>query len=684
MIFKLSWRSVRSKYYHYIVYLIGMVFAATIYYSFSAITYDRVLIDSVGQEVSLKNAMGIGSLLIIVMIACFMITVNRFFFFQRTKEIGIYQLTGMKNRQIASLLLTELYILGAAALIAGLILGIIFSKLFSMILVKIMYLNVESILRISVPSVMETTGIFIWLLLIVSIHICFLVYSYQLTSFFKKEERVGIQSEKLTKKQLVLGITGIGLIVFSYILSFNIWSLPTNSAQLIRLLSAPFLLVGLCTIGTYLIFKYTIHILIQFFSSRKGYYSNGLTMLSAGNTRLHLSKGSNTLTAVSIFIACALGIIGGAASFYTLGMESVNSSDPVDFIVSSELFQAAEENAAEQGAALQETRLNFKMTGARYRYSYSISRKETLDYEGPINVISLSNYQDYQEINPYLQTVALRSENEAVILNGIQNTFSRFIEYDSAVQLASGRTIMIAGMVSDYLGNSMLRYNKPTMVVSDEVYEAIPADVIFELSAFNLEQREGEILPDQIMAGISKEWQHPVYYGTNANDEVYVSQEPIQASKTESVEVNEQEGWRLNYTSRIAAFIHNRKALGVFIYVMLFLGVLALIITGSVLMVRQFAEAEREKATFSLLRKLGISEKQLRRLIYRQNIVVFLLPILLGLLHAGFAIRLYSQLVPSSGYWLVYLSCGLLIIIYAVYFLVTSSVYCWIAGESNK
>ena len=224
-------------------------------------------------------------------------------------------------------------------------------------------------------------------------------------------------------------------------------------------------------------------------------------------------------------------------------------------------------------------------------------------------------------------------------------------------------------------------------------FTQIPSEAAYELSAFTLQQQGDVLLPEVILKDIAKEWEHPVYYFDDSSQQGAagsVSFHPIQSPDGEAKEENEgatvvgeQEAWRLNYVSHLADFMRSRKTLGVFIYIVLFLGILALIITGSVLMVRQFAEAEREKANFELLRKLGIPEHQLRRLVYQQNIIVFVLPLLLGLFHAAFAIRLYSQLVPSSGYWRVYLCCGLLLLIYFVYYLLTSAIYCWITGDKQ-
>ncbi|WP_086348950.1 ABC transporter permease [Candidatus Enterococcus clewellii] len=674
MLSKLSWKSVRSQYYHYVVYLVGMIFAVAIYYSFNAITYDKVLLKSVGSEVSLKAFLSFGALLIAVMILSFMFTINRFFFMRRAKEIGIYQLIGMKKRQIAGLFFSEIYSLGIAALIIGIFFGIIFSKLFSMILIKVMVLNVESSINFSIPSIVDTVLVFLLLLFFVSLHSSYLIYSYRLSGFFKQEDQPVIEAKQLTVRQAALGTVGVALILFSYFISMNVLSfLFDETVGTLGFLLLPFVLIGLCAVGTYLIFKYTIHIFIHLFIRKKGGYYQGLSMLVAGNTRLHLYKGSNTLTTITIFIACSLGIIGGSASFYTLGMDNVNATNPTDFIVNSALYEPIMAHIDQKKAVTESVELHFKAVGGVYRYYLS---KEEMTILEPINILSLTNYKEYQQINPYLKTIAFNGNNQAVLLAPRTQSIAK---YDSVFQLLGGITVEVTDTIPDYLGDTLLRYNRPTLIVPDKLFDQVKDAVSYRLTAFNVLEDQNSTIAEQISQNFAKEWQFPMYYELNqakAGLSGYVSEKP---KKTEGeASGNESESWTLNYTSRTTELVYSRKLLGALIYIVLFLGIFALIISGSVLMVRQFAEAERERGTYRLLERLGIPQKQIRRLVYRQNRIIFFLPMFLGILHAFFAVRLFNQLVPSSGYRLAYISCGLLILIYMVYYVLTSRIYYWI------
>lgn len=56
-----------------------------------------------------------------------------------------------------------------------------------------------------------------------------------------------------------------------------------------------------------------------------------------------------------------------------------------------------------------------------------------------------------------------------------------------------------------------------------------------------------------------------------------------------------QEMWQLNDIRRFSNLRYHHQMMGLFIYVAMFLGVLAFIISGSILILQQFSEAEKER-----------------------------------------------------------------------------------------
>ncbi len=119
-------------------------------------TYDQSLVRRASQDTSIDGGLSFGGFIITVVLLFFRIQCQPIFLNRRQKEIGIYQLFGMNKLQISGIYVLEIMIIGLFACISGILLGIIFSKLFSMILVRMMDMDLTSPFFISIPSVVDT------------------------------------------------------------------------------------------------------------------------------------------------------------------------------------------------------------------------------------------------------------------------------------------------------------------------------------------------------------------------------------------------------------------------------------------------------------------------------------------------------------------------------------------------
>ncbi len=153
----------------------------------------------------------------------------------------------------------------------------------------------------------------------------------------------------------------------------------------------------------------------------------------------------------------------------------------------------------------------------------------------------------------------------------------------------------------------------------------------------------------------------------------FAKQMPNEEVKNTQDDVTET--WRLNMNDRYASLRYERKINGLTLYVSMFVAILALFITGSILMLRQLFSAVSERQDYVTLKRMGVSSKAITKQIYRQNSLIFFPPMVIGILHTTFAIYLLSQFIKSPGYLLVYLSCGILIIVYLIFYILTSAIY---------
>ncbi|WP_220410634.1 FtsX-like permease family protein, partial [Escherichia coli] len=127
--------------------------------------------------------------MIILFIIIFMFSANAFFVKRRKREIGLYSLLGMRRSQIGILFFVENMFLGLIALVTGIFFGVIFSKLFAMLLLKSLQVPVTSGFIFSIQAVLNTVLVFLIILGIVSIRTATTVYRYKLITLFKANEQ---------------------------------------------------------------------------------------------------------------------------------------------------------------------------------------------------------------------------------------------------------------------------------------------------------------------------------------------------------------------------------------------------------------------------------------------------------------------------------------------------------------
>ncbi|WJH35199.1 hypothetical protein N6H14_03725 [Paenibacillus sp. CC-CFT747] len=114
-----------------------------------------------------------------------------------------------------------------------------------------------------------------------------------------------------------------------------------------------------------------------------------------------------------------------------------------------------------------------------------------------------------------------------------------------------------------------------------------------------------------------------------------------------------------------------------------FLALIALFALASVIYFKQLREATEARPSFTILRKMGVERRQMKSVIRKQLLFVFLPPLALGLMNSGLIIKTY--IVDSVKDYpnisaLVWGTLGAYFLLYALLYLSSSSLYYKIAS----
>ncbi|MBV7389318.1 ABC transporter permease [Enterococcus sp. ALS3] len=655
MLIKLMWRGFVRQLSNYLLFLVSMIFAVMLYYSFVTITKEQPIIQTAGNNAQVVSVLTLGIAAIVFILVYFMLTTNRFFIENRRKDISIFHLFGLKFYQIYLWFAFELLLLGGISFIIGIALGMLFSKLLSMILVFAMGLNIAVDFFVSFEAITSTATVLIFLLLLVAIQTLWLVSSFKFSW-----ENQKISFPQLNRKKRFQKITAILGIVFlavgwgSAIFFLKIVQIAVGKFYLVESILVIMLIIFvICIIGTYLFFACTL----PYYQKRKvdSVYRD-LKILTRSENLAYYYKNWRLAGTMTILLGLALAFLGATTAVVSLSMNNIREFAPVSLMIDQENYQTIKSEVS-QLSGYQATTLSLKLVGGQQ--TLRIVGEGTDEKPQLFDLISQSNYLRFRKINPQLARVDL-SGNQAIMFTPVQSILKDYIKYSSKIHLAD-RVLQIKGVETNYLGDTSLRLGQEIIVVSDETYQAI-SGVSYKLAAVNVANNEMMVLQKIIDQKLTSKWIDPI----KENLEWHNNKLSGEVSRTE--ENQENAAYRINYVSKSEIYRSTRNQVGLLLFMMTFVVVTFIVTMASTASMRQLSDLPQKRDRIKLLKQMGIPNNYLVKQIYRENFVVFFPTAAIGLLHSCFAILVFQQLVANASYWFVYLFCGVLLIIYFIFY----------------
>ncbi|MDQ0191717.1 bacitracin transport system permease protein [Paenibacillus wynnii] len=626
-LFELVIRSMRKNTKHYYLYYFALIFSTSLYFIFATLQNDSsVITASIGniQFSSMFNAAGI---LVLVIVVVFMIYANSIFLNRRSKEIGLYQLVGLTHSTVARLLITENALLGMGALLIGVGGGALVSRLFVLILMKLIGIENPVTLSFSGTAALQTIIVFSVIIGLTLVQMLFKVYHTTLLDLFTANRQGDHPKQPKTVLSALMGLVGIVLIAFGYILSAHTLG-PNLFLQLATIL-------GSTILGTYLLFRVTIGWL--FFRIRKGKGGQlGLKNSLSLAPIMHRMKGNaNSLTLITILSAMTLTMVAISYSLYYSAESESRGMLPYDFI-----FENNEQDAKSFRAELDKAGFTFVNRPVEaIRLQGAIGQNE----EGS-NLLLLGA----EQLQANGRDIVVPGQGEAVWYTGLRKALSKELDtvaFPQAVDFdANGVQVKlnITREVDRYAMNYSI-YGRQLIVPTATIRairEQMPASPEYEaihIDTYKIADKNEREAASGIYAKVVK--------GNKLSPD-----------------------FDTFYKASLRKF-------GLIIFIAGFLGLIFLISTGSILYFKQMTEAEQERKSFTILRQLGFGEREIMGGIIRKQMFVFAIPLGIGLMHSMFAVKAASKLALSDLTFPTAISMSVYTLIYFVFAILTLVYY---------
>lgn len=662
MLINIVWRSFKKQLSNYLIFFFSLIFAVMVYYSFTAMTYEQPLIRSAGKNTQLVGMLGFGSFAVVLILLFFMANTNRFFIENRRKDISIFHLYGLNYYQICLWFILEIFFIGIFSFVVGISLGVLLSKLFSMILVKAMDLPLKVHFFFSSDAVIATGLVVLFILAVVSFQILWLVSGYKF-SHIKKLRLRKIRAMKVSFWQKVLGGMGAILLLSGWGMALTYIRFSRRASDFFGLMQGNALLMGLifilCVIGSYLFFAFTLR---WYNSYRPKCLNKNLGMLSRSEWQLRLFSEWRFLGSITVALGLALAILGGMAAIVSLEMRSVDEIAPASLMITKESYEKFAPKL-QSVAPYQRESIHFKAVPAKQ--SIEISGEGINSQPEIMDMVSLSDYRAFQKMNPTLGNIELNSNHSTVVLSSYQRFLNDYTRYSKIVNLKE-RNLKVQEIHPNFFGDTNLRYGTGMIVVSDEIFAKTPG-LAYTIEVIDVKSQFVDKLNHLIRENLKGDWDYPIHYDLAwKNNQIVGDIVEGEGAKKDGSTI-----YRSEYTSHQETYRSTRSSLGLILFVVTFVTTTFIITTASMVTLRQLSEFKQKRKKYRLLRQMGIPDKTIYQEIKRENCVVFFIPAILALVHSVLAISVISHIAKNANYWFVYLFCGLMLVVYALFYWAT-------------
>ncbi|KWZ65482.1 MULTISPECIES: ABC transporter permease [Bacillus] len=597
---QLVFRNLKKNLKNYYLYVFALVFSVALYFSFVTLQYSPALDDVKG---SIKGGASIkaASVLLIAIVGIFLLYANSIFIKRRGREIGLLQLIGMTKQKIAKLLNAENFILYVVSMAIGIIAGFIGSKLMLMVLFKVTGVNAIANLHFSGMALLQTLIVFFVIYGLIMLRNRWFINRQTILSLFRTTSSTEQRVKKISVFEIIIGVLGIAFISSGYYISSQLFT-GTYTSMLALLLAMIYILASVI-IGTFLFYKGSVSFIANIVRKRKNGYLAIHEVLSLSSIMFRLKSNALLLTIITTVSALAIGLLSLSYISYYSAEKTAEQQIPSHFVMGSEKDTDTFTRALSDKHIAYETK-QFKVIQAKFD-AKKIMDSEIKNMNNDPGVLTLPVISEKNAPNIHVKS------NE-VTLSGYSDLLKKFMPIQSSgdvkLLIKKPLDLKVIDMKKDYLISYNFTFGGlPVAVVSQSVFEQLDQQKDPKLQIENNQYHAVNIKDDQNL-----EQANDVFTSLKLGD---------------------------NSMSQLATTQQQKQTIGLMMFIVGFLGLSFLVTSGCILYFKQMNESEEEQSSYTILRKLGFTEKDLLKGIRLKQLFNFGIPLVVGLLHSYFAVQ---------------------------------------------
>ncbi|EPD88376.1 FtsX-like permease family protein [Paenibacillus sp. HGH0039] len=584
----------------YLAHFLSSSFSVLVFFVYALLLFHPDLqgeLKSTSRTISAlaTNGMRLSQVIIFIFSFFFCLYSAGTFLQTRKREFGILMMHGMSPRQLRRLVFIENLFIGGASIVTGIAVGLIFTKMILLAIAKLLVIKVGLTFYMPVLAIVTTAAAFVLLFGVVALVTSRIVKAGRLADLFQSDEKPKPEpapSRLLSVLAIVLILAGYGVVMFYVYRYFHsFWLLFAG--------------VGLVVAGTYFLFTQLSVYALKSLKRRDRVFFKRTNLLVLSQLAYRMKDNATMFFMITIVSAIAFTGIGTVLAMNHPGLKEMEN--PYAFTYKTDLSVQKEKEVV--------SRIKKQLDDHGFAYDLNVVHAKRL--WGRLVLVKQS------EFNALAKTLGLHdteelADGESLLLPGSLFLATQIKEkkeiVPDSIDLGISETWQKNVTVKQYVPTVILPDGHYTVVVSDRMFETVPEieDTQLHFNFFYV-----------------ADWQ-------NTRDVASVLTE----------EIGRDEFGR--FDALVLDWLSDKQTNGLLFIISTMVGVVFFTFAASFLYFRLYADMERDREQYRMIAKMGLLNKELRRIVTRQLLLMFFLPIVMALVHSGVAFIALQHLVDFS------------------------------------
>lgn len=659
MLPKIALGNVRKSLRDFSVFFITLVFGVCAFCAFASINDQTAVINltelqSAAVSAVMRILSGV-SVFVAVILGFLVVYANRFFVRRRKREFGIYLTLGMGRAQVAAIMVMETLAVGVAALVVGLVLGVLLSQVMMYVTANLFEATIPGFAFVFSPGAALST-----LACYAAIFALSLLLNVREVSRYRLIDLINADKVSEKVKARSLSVSVVLFLVSLVLMGVAYRTLLENGVMSDKFGQA----TALVSVGTALFFFSVSGFLLRFLQSRPGVYLRGFNAFTLRqlNSRVNTAWVSITLVCAMLFVAICGVCTGFSVSrgisdalekgspydasinayprgLMIAGMDDADydlpevneeaASDGFDMVAAMRRKVSDWDDIVSATAQVNQYMPSGAQGGISQRWAY-----ETTSYATDATLDEVLGQNDsrfaFVRVSQYNALRALLGEkpvelgrDECLVWSDfapLDGFWEAFIDQHPGFE-ALGTTLHPRGMAHETLCNTSAASVTGVLVVPDEV------------------------LPDDLVPAMTSLY---VTYSGSVDECEQRFQDACEAA-CGPADSRGVEAWPVCFMETRQVMADSTVGLTVVTtYLAIYIGLILLISCASVLSIQQLSAVADDVSRYRVLAELGAEPAQIRGALMVQVGVYFVFPLVVAVCHAACALTSINGLISLA------------------------------------